>query len=132
MNRRRPIYAIIETGGKQYQVIPGQTIDVDYLDTNKGGIVELTRVLMVADGGNVTVGTPIVEGAKVLATSGGDGRGKKTIVLKYRSKSRYTKKTGHRQSYTRLTIDRIVAPGVAESGIAKKPRRRKKEAQDGA
>ena len=105
---------------------------MEYLDANEGSTVELPRVLMVADGGSITVGTPVVEGAKVLATSRGNGRGKKIIVLKYRSKSRYTKKTGHRQSYTRLTIDRIIGPGVAGSEPAKKPRRRKKEVKDGA
>ena len=83
----------------------------------EGDTVELDRVLLVADGDKVTVGTPTVDGAKVVATSQGEGKGKKIIVLKYKPKVRYHKKTGHRQLYTRLTIDKIVAPkGVKQSG----------------
>jgi len=108
--RRKKIYAIIETGGKQYKVSPGQTIDVERLDVVEGNTVELDRVLLIADEGKVTVGTPIVDGAKVIATSLGEGKGKKIIVLKYKPKVRYRKKTGHRQLYTRLTIDKIVEP----------------------
>ena len=108
--RRKKIYAIIETGGKQYKVSPGQTIDVERLDVIEGNTVELDRVLLIADEDKVTVGTPIVDGAKVIATSLGEGKGKKIIVLKYKPKVRYRKKTGHRQLYTRLTIDKIVEP----------------------
>jgi len=110
LEEARKIYAIIETGGKQYKVIPGQTIDVERLDVAEGNTVELDRVLLIADDDKVTVGTPIVDGAKVIATSQGEGKGKKIIVLKYKPKVRYRKKTGHRQLYTRLTIDRIVEP----------------------
>ena len=92
----------------------------------EGNTVELDRVLLIADGDRVTVGTPTVEGAKVVATSQGEGKGKKVIVFKYKSKVRYRKKTGHRQLYTRLVIDKIVGPGVAEEK-PKKARRRKKE-----
>ncbi len=120
------IYAIIETGGKQYKVAPGQTIDVERLDVDEGSTVELGKVLFIADGDKVTVGTPTIDGAKVVATSQGDGKGKKIIVLKYKPKVRYRKKTGHRQLYTRLAIDRIVGP-EAEPGKPKKVRRRKKE-----
>ncbi len=86
----------------------------------EGNTVELDRVLLIADGNRVVVGTPTVDGAKVVATSQGDGKGKKIIVFKYKPKVRYRKKTGHRQLYTRLVIDQIVEP-------AKKVRRRKKE-----
>lgn len=102
------MYAVIETGGKQYKVSPGQTVDVERLDVVEGGTVDLDRVLLIADGDKVVVGNPVVDGAKVVATSQGDGRGKKVIVFKYKPKVRYSKKTGHRQSYTRLTIDKIV------------------------
>jgi len=119
------IYAIIETGGKQYKVTPGQTIDVERLDVAEGGVVELDRVLLIADGDKVTVGTPTVEGAKVKATSKGDGKGKKIIVFHYKPKVRYSKKQGHRQQYTRLTIDKIVADGA--DGAKKTAPRRKKE-----
>jgi len=102
------MYAVIETGGKQYKVSPGQTVDVERLDVADGGTVDLDRVLLIADDDKVVVGNPTVDGAKVVATSQGDGRGKKVIVFKYKPKVRYSKKTGHRQSYTRLTIDKIV------------------------
>lgn len=121
------IYAIIETGGKQYKITPGQTVDIDLLDVTEGGTVELDRVLLIADGEQVTVGTPTVEGAKVVATSQGNGRSKKTIVLKYKSKVRYRKKTGHRQSYTRLVIDKIVGPKAKKEKPARKTRRTKTE-----
>jgi large subunit ribosomal protein L21 len=125
--RRLEIYAIIETGGKQYRVSPGQTIDVERLDVAEGDTVELDRVLLIADGDRVTVGTPTVDGAKVVATSQGEGKGEKIIVLKYKPKVRYRKKTGHRQRYTRLVIDKIVEPGTAQAKSAQKARRRKKE-----
>ena len=121
------IYAIIETGGKQYKVTPGQTIDVERLDAAEGDTVELDRVLLIADGDKVTVGTPVVEGAKVIATSQGEGKGKKIIVFKYKPKVRYRKKTGHRQLYTRLTVDKIVEPEAIQGKLAKKVRQRKKE-----
>ncbi len=121
------IYAIIETGGKQYKVSPGQTIDVERLDVAEGNTIELDRVLLIAHDDKVTVGTPTIDGAKVVATSQGEGKGKKIIVFKYKPKVRYRKKTGHRQFYTRLVIDRIVEPGATEGEPTKKVRRRKKE-----
>ena len=104
------MYAVIETGGKQYKVSPGQTVDVERLDVAEGSTVDLDRVLLIADDDKVTTGTPTIEGARVVATSQGERKGKKIIVLKYKPKVRYRKKTGHRQPYTRLTIDKIVAP----------------------
>jgi len=104
------MYAIIETGGKQYKVTPGQTIDVERLDVAEGSTVDLDRVLLIAQGDRITVGSPTVGGAKVVATSQGEGKAKKIIVFKYKPKVRYRKKTGHRQSYTRLAIDKIVEP----------------------
>jgi len=121
------IYAIIETGGKQYKVTPGQTIDVERLDVAEGDTVELDRVLVIANGDRVTVGKPTVDGAKVIATSQGEGKGKKIIVFKYKPKVRYRKKTGHRQLYTRLTIDKIVGPEAIQGKPMKKVRQRKKE-----
>ena len=121
------IYAIIETGGKQYRVTPGQTIDVERLDVADGDTVELDRVLFIADGDRVTVGKPTIEGAKVIATSLGEGKGKKIIVFKYKAKVRYRRKIGHRQLYTRLTVDKIVEPGAIQGEPVKKVRQRKKE-----
>jgi large subunit ribosomal protein L21 len=120
------IYAVIETGGKQYKVSPGQTIDVERLEVAEGKTVDLERVLLIGDGKKVTVGAPTVDGARVVATSQGEGKGDKVIVFKYKPKVRYRKKTGHRQQYTRLVIDKIVGPGVVEEK-PKKPRKRKKE-----
>jgi len=100
---------------------------VERLDVAEGDTVDLDRVLLIADGDKVTVGTPTVEGAKVVATSQGEGKGKKIIVFKYKPKVRYRKKTGHRQLYTRLAIDRIVGPEATSGEPAKKIRRRKKE-----
>ena len=121
------IYAVVETGGKQYKVTPGQTIDVERLDVAEGDTVELDKVLLIADGDKVTVGQPIVEGAKVVATSQGEGKGEKIIVFKYKSKVRYRRKKGHRQLYTRLLIDRIVGLKGVAGEPKKKVRRRKKE-----
>ncbi len=134
MLRRSKIYAIIETGGKQYKVRPGQAIDVERLDVAEGNTIELDRVLLVADGDRVQVGTPTIDGAKVVATSQGDGKGKKIIVFKYKPKVRYSKKTGHRQLYTRLVIDKIVGLETEPGEPTKKVRRRKKKevTQDGA
>jgi large subunit ribosomal protein L21 len=132
--RRKEIYAVIETGGKQYKVAPGQVIDVERLDVAEGSTTELDKVLLIADGDKVTVGTPTIEGAKVIATSQGNGKGKKLIILKYKPKVRYRKKTGHRQLYTRLVIDKIIEPGAKPSEPTEKVRQRKKKEviQDGA
>jgi len=96
----------------------------------EGDTVELEKVLLIADDDRVTVGTPTVDGAKVIATSQGGGKGKKIIVFKYKPKVRYRKKTGHRQLYTRLAIDKIIEPGAAQGKPARKARRRKREVME--
>jgi large subunit ribosomal protein L21 len=93
---------------------------VERLEVAEGKTVKLDRVLLIGDGKKVTVGTPVVDGAQVVATSKGEGKGDKVIVFKYKPKVRYRKKTGHRQLYTRLVIDEIVGPGVAKAKPAKK------------
>ncbi len=99
----------------------------------EGNTVELDRVLLIANGDNVTVGAPTIDRAKVIATSKGEGKAKKIIVFKYKPKVRYRKKTGHRQLYTRLSIDEIIKPEAAEEKPKRKVRRRKKEViQSGA
>ena len=131
--RRLKIYAIIETGGKQYKVSPGQTLDVDRLVVVEGESIDLERVLLISDGDKVTVGTPTIDGAKVVATPRGEFKDKKVVVFKYKPKTRYRKKTGHRHIYTKLAIDKIVAPGILSEEPEKKPSRRKKEVtSDGA
>ena len=92
----------------------------------EGNTVELDKVLLIADDDRITVGTPTVDGAKVIATSQGEGKAKKIIVFKYKPKVRYRKKTGHRQLYTRLAVDKIVDPGATKDKPAKKVPRRKK------
>lgn len=109
--RRCNIYAIIETGGKQLKVTPGQTIDVERLEVAEGNKVELDKVLLIASENSIAVGKPTIEGAKVVATSKGEAKGKKVHILKFKAKNRYTKRGGHRQKYTRLSIDEIVKPG---------------------
>ncbi|MFQ5812371.1 MAG: 50S ribosomal protein L21 [Anaerolineae bacterium] len=102
------MYAVVETGGKQYKVSAGEIVDVDKLPFEVGEEVELDRVLLVADGDEVHVGQPTVEGAKVLATVTDHVKGPKIIIFKYRPRERYRRKKGHRQAYTRLTIDEVV------------------------
>jgi large subunit ribosomal protein L21 len=105
------IYAIVETGGKQYRVTPKQTLDVDKLDMPQGEIVEFDKVLMVSDGDNTVIGSPTVAGAKVVATSQGPVKGKKVVVFRYKNKTRSRRKNGFRAQYTRVTVDRVVLPG---------------------
>lgn len=100
-------YAIVESGGKQYKAVAGATIDVDRLPVAPGDSIELDKVLLVADGDDVIVGTPTVDGVKVKATVVDHVKGPKIIVFKYRPKKRYRVKTGHRQQYTRLLIEEI-------------------------
>ncbi len=102
------MYAVVETSGKQYKVSAGEIVEVDKLSLEVGEKVELERVLLLSDGEEVRVGQPTVEGAKVLATVTGHVKGPKIIVFKYRPRQRYRRKKGHRQTYTRLTIDEIV------------------------
>jgi large subunit ribosomal protein L21 len=102
------MYAIVETGGKQYQVQTGQIIDVERLPAGVGDEVELDQVLLVADEGELKVGQPTVEGAKVRATVLRQDKARKVLVFKFKPKERYRRKAGHRQPYTRLRIDEIV------------------------
>ena len=100
-------YAIIESGGKQYKAVEGTTIEVDRLDLDVGKKVDLKDVLLIADGKNVTVGSPKVGGAKVRATVVDQFKAPKVIVFKYHPRKRYRLKRGHRQRYTRLQIEAI-------------------------
>ena len=101
-------YAIVQTGGKQYKVSVDQTIEVELLNAKEKTKVELDQVLLVSDGKKVTVGTPTVEGAKVVAEVMGNGKGDKVTVFKYKHKVRYRRMKGHRQAYTALAIKEIV------------------------
>jgi large subunit ribosomal protein L21 len=117
------MYAIVETGGKQYRVKPGDTIAVERVAGEPGDVLDLGRVLLVAGNGDSSarVGTPGVEGAVVRAEVLEHARGEKVVVFRYKSKVRYRRKTGHRQALTRLRITDIVLGGrsaVAAADLA--------------
>ena len=125
------MYAVIETGGKQYRVSPGQTVEVELLPAEPGATVTLDRVLLVSAEDGATVGQPLVPGGAVVATVIGEGRGKKVIVFKYKPKKRYRHRRGHRQELTVLTIDDIVANGKSLiTGEAPKEREQGTPAED--
>ncbi len=103
------MYAVIQTGGKQYRVAEGDTLKVEKISTDEGASVELDKVLMVADGEDVKVGKPYLDGGKVTATVKTHGRGKKVKIIKFRRRKQYLKRQGHRQWFTELTITDINA-----------------------
>lgn len=103
------MYAVVRTGGKQYSVREGQQLDVETLTGDAGERVELTEVLLIGDGERVTVGAPTVPGARVVAEVLGQDRAKKVTIFKYKRKTRYRRKLGHRQPYTRLAVREIIA-----------------------
>ncbi|HHI92548.1 MAG TPA: 50S ribosomal protein L21 [Gammaproteobacteria bacterium] len=103
------MYAVIKTGGKQYKVSEGATLKVEKINADEGAMVELDQVLMIVDGENVNVGSPLVAGGKVTATVKSHGRGKKIEIIKFRRRKHHRKQMGHRQSYTELQITGIQA-----------------------
>ena len=105
------MYAVVRTGGKQYRVEEGRAIKFERLAGEVGDAVELGDVLLMDDGGGVTVGAPTINGARVVGTIAEQGRSKKVIVFRYKAKTRYRKKTGHRQHFTKVVIDDILLPG---------------------
>lgn len=100
-------YAVFKTGGKQYRVKPGDTLDVELLPIPVDSFAEFEEVLALSDGGEVTIGAPLVEGAKVTAQVLSHYKDRKLMVFKYKAKTRYRRKRGHRQTYTRLRIQDI-------------------------
>jgi large subunit ribosomal protein L21 len=103
------MYAIIRTGGKQYQVATGDKLRVEKLQGNVGDTVELSDILMVVDGEEVKIGQPVIEGAKVVAKITEQGKADKVVVFKKKKRKGYRVKRGHRQQYTALTIEEISA-----------------------
>ena len=104
-------YAIIKTGGKQYRVKQGDVLDVELLALDVGSIAEFDEVLAVSENGQVNFGSPTLSGAKVTAEVQSHYKDRKVIVFKYKSKTRYRRKLGHRQNYTRLLIQGIQSGG---------------------
>ena len=102
------MYAVIETGGKQYRVAPGQSVEIESLVGDVGAQVEFNRVLAITDGDAVTAGSA-VSGARVLGTIAVQGRGAKTIVFKFKRKKQYRRTQGHRQNFTRVQVNEILA-----------------------
>jgi len=107
------MFAVIKTGGRQYKVSVGETLEVNRLPVEDGTEVKFEEVLLISDAERSMVGTPLLENAVVLATAIRQKRGKKLIVFKYKSKKRYRHRRGHRQELTFLTIDDIVADGIS-------------------
>jgi large subunit ribosomal protein L21 len=106
------IDAVIRTGGKQYRVHEGSTLNVATIDAEPGERIELRDVLLVSHEGTATVGTPTVDGAVVVAEVVEHGKGEKVVNFKYKAKVRYRRKRGHRQAYTTLSVREITANGV--------------------
>jgi large subunit ribosomal protein L21 len=103
-------FAVVQTGGKQHRVEPGQIIEIEKLSVDEGATVELTQVLLVSDDTGIRHGNPWVEGAKIVGTVVKQTRARKIIVFKYKPKTRYRKKTGHRQWITLVQVQDIVTP----------------------
>ena len=101
------MYAIIRDRGMQYRVEEGQVVEIALLDAEPGSQVELGEVLLIGGGERAQVGSPLIEGAKVLAKVLGDVKGDKLVVFKYKNKKRYRRRTGHRQLFTKIQIDKI-------------------------
>ena len=120
-------YAVIESGGKQYKVEPGDWIKVEKLDSQEGSLVELSNVLVVSQNDKTIIGNPSVEGARVTATVASHGKDKKIVIFKFKAKNRYRRKQGHRQNYTQLNIQEILMgtkdkPAGAESTSTSNPK----------
>ena len=105
----KDMYAVIETGGKQYRVTEGATVRVELLPAEPGAAVNFDQVLMVGEGAEVKVGAPYVKGGKVTATVTAHGRGDKIRIIKFRRRKHYARTQGHRQGYTEIQITGITA-----------------------
>ena len=101
------MYAVIKTGGKQYRVMQGEYLRVEKLDAEVDSTIEFDQVLLVGEGEGVTVGTPVVDGAKVSAKIRSHGRGEKVRIVKFRRRKHHKKQQGHRQHYTEIEITGI-------------------------
>lgn len=125
VNQGKNMYAVIKTGGKQYKVAAGDYLKVEKLDGDVGSKVVIDKVLMLADGDDVTIGAPLVAGAKVNATVLSHGKGDKVRIFKFNRRKHYRKTQGHRQSFTEIKIEDINGKSAAK---AEKPVAEKKAA----
>jgi len=103
------MYAIIETGGKQYRVTEGDVLSIEKIEVAEGQSVDFDRVLTVVKDGEVIIGKPLIADAKVTAEVVSHGKGKKILVFKYKAKSNYRRRQGHRQPFTKIRIEKIFA-----------------------
>jgi large subunit ribosomal protein L21 len=101
------MYAVIESGGKQHRVVTGETLKLEKLDVAAGETIDFDKVMMVADGSDIQIGKPYVEGAKVSAEVVSHGRGKKETIIKFNRRKQYRRQAGHRQWYTEVKITDI-------------------------
>jgi large subunit ribosomal protein L21 len=121
-------YAVFKTGGKQYRVKAGDTLDVEKLPLEVDSAAEFENVLAVSDGGEVIFGAPYVAGAKVLAQVQSHLQDRKVVVFKYKRKTRYRRKKGHRQEYTRLVIKGIQLGPAPDQPSPRRSRARGRQA----
>lgn len=103
------MYAIIETGGKQYRVSEGDTLYIEKLPREAGNTVDVDKVLAVMKDGELKIGSPLVEGARVVLKVVRHGKGQKVIIFKFKAKKNYRRKKGHRQPFTQVTVEKIEA-----------------------
>ena len=101
------MYAVVVTGGKQYRVMQGETLRVEKIDVEAGQSIEITDVLLLGDGDKITVGAPLIKGAKVTATVKSHGRLEKVRIIKFRRRKHHRKQMGHRQYYSEIEITGI-------------------------
>jgi len=113
------MFAVIQTGGKQYTVAPGDEISVEKIEGEAGDSIVLENVLMLGGDKGVTVGAPLISGASVVAELVENGRGKKIIVFKKRRRKNYRRKAGHRQWFSKLRIAEILVPGAKKAAAPK-------------
>lgn len=123
------MYAVVSSGGKQYRVEAGSTLTLERVDGEPGASLTFDRVLLIGDGDEVTVGTPVVPGASVSATVLGEELGPKLVIFKFKQKVKYRRRTGHRQHLTRVRIDAIHPTAGRKVSAAPKAERPKAEAE---
>lgn len=129
VNQGKNMYAVIKTGGKQYKVAAGDYLKVEKLDGDVGSKVVIDKILMLADGDDVTIGSPLVAGAKVNATVLSHGKGDKVMIFKFHRRKHYRKTQGHRQSFTEIQIDDINGKGAAKAEAKPKAETKPKAAE---